>query len=155
MAKLSLLDFTKAELTSMVKPSFRAKQIWGWIYHQYATSFETMANLPKAMREELASEYEIMPLKIARKECSTDGTIKYLFELSDGKTIETVWLKMKDESIDEEGNVENEARYTVCVSTQVGCKVGCSFCLTPTCRFRRNGVAPSVAHCMSGGESGG
>ena len=67
MGKKCILDYTKAELASMVKPSFRAKQIWGWIYHQYATSFDTMVNLPKAMREELASQYEIMPLKIARK----------------------------------------------------------------------------------------
>lgn len=138
MAKLCLLDYTKAELSALVKPSFRAKQIWGWIYHQYATSFDTMQNLPKAMREELAHTYEIMPLKIARKECSSDGTIKYLFELTDGKTIETVWLKMKDESIDDEGNIEHEARYTVCVSTQVGCKVGCTFCLTAKGGFTRD-----------------
>ncbi len=138
MSKPSILDYSKAELAALVKPSFRSKQIWGWIYHQYATSFDTMQNLPKAMREELAQKYEIMPLKIARKECSTDGTIKYLFELSDGKTVETVWLKMKDESIDDEGNVENEARYTVCVSTQVGCKVGCTFCLTAKGGFSRD-----------------
>lgn len=138
MDKKCILDYTKAELSSMVKPSFRAKQIWGWIYHQYAYTFEAMQNLPKAMREELDNTYTIMPLKIARKECSTDGTIKYLFELSDGKTIETVWLKMKDESIDEEGNIENEARYTVCVSTQVGCKVGCTFCLTAKGGFTRD-----------------
>ena len=138
MAKKCILDYTKAELAAMVKPSFRAKQIWGWIYHQYAMSFESMQNLPKAMREELANEYNIMPLKIVRKECSTDGTIKYLFELSDGKTVETVWLKMKEESIDDEGNIEHEARFTVCVSTQVGCKVGCSFCLTAKGGFTRD-----------------
>ncbi len=138
MAKKCILDYTKTELASMVKPSFRAKQIWGWIYHQYAASFDAMANLPKAMREELANEYDIMPLKIVRKECSADGTIKYLFELSDGKTVETVWLKMKDESIDDEGNIEHAARFTVCVSTQVGCKVGCSFCLTAKGGFTRD-----------------
>lgn len=138
MAKQCILDYTKAELAQLVKPSFRAKQIWGWIYHQYATSFDAMQNLPKAMREELAETYDIMPLKIVRKECSSDGTIKYLFELSDGKTIETVWLKMKDTELDEEGNIEHEARFTVCVSTQVGCKVGCSFCLTAKGGFTRD-----------------
>ncbi|MDD5210953.1 MAG: 23S rRNA (adenine(2503)-C(2))-methyltransferase RlmN [Sulfuricurvum sp.] len=138
MGKLCLLDYTKSELAALVKPSFRAKQIWGWIYQQYATSFEQMQNLPKAMREELAERYDIMPLKIARKECSSDGTVKYLFELRDGKTIETVWLKMKDEAIDEEGKIEHEARFTVCVSTQVGCKVGCSFCLTAKGGFTRD-----------------
>ncbi|HEX5623525.1 MAG TPA: 23S rRNA (adenine(2503)-C(2))-methyltransferase RlmN [Sulfuricurvum sp.] len=144
MAKPSILDYTKEELAALVKPSFRAKQIWGWIYHQYATSFDTMQNLPKAMREELDNTYTIMPLKIARKECSSDGTIKYLFELSDGKTVETVWLKMKDESIDDEGNIEHEARYTVCVSTQVGCKVGCSFCLTAKGGFTRDLTAGEI-----------
>lgn len=124
MVKKNLLDYTKSELSSMVKPSFRAKQLWNWVYHQYAFSFDVMQNIPKVLRQELNDEFDIMPLKIARKEVSSDGTIKYLFELRDGKTIETVWLKMRDESIDDEGNVENEARFTVCVSTQVGCKVG-------------------------------
>jgi 23S rRNA (adenine2503-C2)-methyltransferase len=154
MAKKSILDYTKAELAGMVKPSFRAKQIWGWIYHQYATSFETMANLPKAMREELDQTYEIMPLKIARKECSSDGTIKYLFELSDGKTVETVWLKMKDESIDDEGTTVHEARFTVCVSTQVGCKVGCSFCLTARGGFTRDLERGGDRGAGVGGEDG-
>ncbi|MDP1785311.1 MAG: 23S rRNA (adenine(2503)-C(2))-methyltransferase RlmN, partial [Sulfuricurvum sp.] len=64
MSKACLLDYTKEELSALVKPSFRAKQIWGWIYQQYATSFEQMQNLPKAMREELSNTYDIMPLKI-------------------------------------------------------------------------------------------
>jgi 23S rRNA (adenine2503-C2)-methyltransferase len=138
MVKKNLLDYTKSELSSMVKPSFRAKQLWNWVYHQYAFSFDVMQNIPKVLRQELNDEFDIMPLKIARKEVSSDGTIKYLFELRDGKTIETVWLKMRDESIDDEGNVENEARFTVCVSTQVGCKVGCSFCLTAKGGFTRD-----------------
>jgi 23S rRNA (adenine2503-C2)-methyltransferase len=138
MIKKNILDYTKSELASLVKPSFRAKQIWNWVYHQYATTFDEMQNMPKALRQELSSEFDILPLKIARKEVSNDGTIKYLFELRDGKTIETVWLKMRDESIDDEGNIENEARYTVCVSTQVGCKVGCSFCLTAKGGFTRD-----------------
>jgi len=138
VVKKCILDYTKLELSTMVKPSFRAKQIWNWVYHQYATAFDTMQNMPKTLRQELSSEFDIMPIKIARKEVSSDGTIKYLFELRDGKTIETVWLKMRDESIDDEGNIENEARYTVCVSTQVGCKVGCSFCLTAKGGFTRD-----------------
>lgn len=138
MIKKNILDYTKSELASVVKPSFRAKQIWNWVYHQYATTFDEMQNMPKALRQELSNEFDILPLKIARKEVSSDGTIKYLFELRDGKTIETVWLKMRDESVDDEGNIENEARYTVCVSTQVGCKVGCSFCLTAKGGFTRD-----------------
>ena len=138
MSKPTILDYTKEELASIVKPAFRAKQIFGWIYHRYVDSFADMQNIPKALREELDEKYLLMPLKILRKEESQDGTIKYLFELPDGKTVETVWLKMKDTQYDEDGNVEQEAKYTVCVSTQVGCKVGCSFCLTAKGGFTRD-----------------
>jgi len=135
--KPTILDYTKEELALHVKPAFRAKQIFGWVYHQYANRFDTMKNLPKAMREELAENYTIMPLKILKKEEASDGTIKYLFELDDGKTVETVLLRMKEAYTDEEG-VSHEAKYTVCVSTQVGCKVGCSFCLTAKGGFTRD-----------------
>ena len=141
--KLSLLDFTKEELSSKVKPAFRAKQIFGWIYHNYVESFEEMQNVPKALREELAQNYVINPLKIAKKEISSDGTIKYLFELQDGKTIETVWLKMKDDIYEDEKLLQ-EAKYTICVSSQVGCKVGCSFCLTAKGGFTRDLTAGEI-----------
>lgn len=135
--KPTILDFTKEELALHVKPSFRAKQIFGWVYHQYAQDFMQMENLPKALRSELAERFDIMPLSLVRKEESGDGTIKYLFALRDGKTIETVLLRMKEEWVDEEG-VKHASRYTVCVSTQVGCKVGCSFCLTAKGGFTRD-----------------
>jgi 23S rRNA (adenine2503-C2)-methyltransferase len=144
MSKPTILDYTKEELASIVKPAFRAKQIFGWIYHQYVDSFEEMQNLPKALRAELDKKYLLMPLTILRKEEAADGTIKYLFELPDGKTVETVWLKMKDTQYDEEGRVEQEAKYTVCVSTQVGCKVGCSFCLTAKGGFTRDLTAGEI-----------
>ncbi len=144
MSKPTILDYTKEELATIVKPAFRAKQIFGWIYHQYVDSFEEMQNIPKAMRQELAEKYLLMPLTILRKEEAKDGTIKYLFELPDGKTVETVWLKMKDAQYDDEGNVEQEAKYTVCVSTQVGCKVGCSFCLTAKGGFTRDLTAGEI-----------
>ena len=138
MNKPSILDFTKEELAQIVKPAFRAKQIFGWIYNQYVDSFDAMINIPKTLREELNEKYLLMPLKILHNEEAADGTIKYLFELPDGKTVETVWLKMKDTQYDQEGNVSQEAKYTVCVSTQVGCKVGCSFCLTAKGGFTRD-----------------
>jgi 23S rRNA (adenine2503-C2)-methyltransferase len=144
MSKPTILDYTKEELATIVKPGFRAKQIFGWIYHQYVDSFDQMQNIPKAMRAELEEKYLLTPLKILRKEEATDGTIKYLFELPDGKTVETVWLKMKDTQYDEQGNVEQEAKYTVCVSTQVGCKVGCSFCLTAKGGFTRDLTAGEI-----------
>ena len=103
-----------------------------------------MKNLPKTLRDELSERFVIDPLKIVKKEIASDGTIKYLFELQDGKTIETVWLKMKEEITDEEGNVTQEAKYTICVSTQVGCKVGCAFCLTAKGGFTRDLSAAEI-----------
>jgi len=142
--KPSLYEFTLKELLAEVKPSFRAKQIYGWLYHNYVTSYDEMKNLPKVLRDELSERFVIDPLKIVKKEIALDGTIKYLFELQDGKTIETVWLKMKEELTDEEGNVTQEAKYTICVSTQVGCKVGCAFCLTAKGGFTRDLSAAEI-----------
>jgi 23S rRNA (adenine2503-C2)-methyltransferase len=142
--KPSLYDFTLKELTSLVKPSFRAKQIYGWLYHQYADSYDEMKNIPKVLKEELSQKYLVNPMKIVRKEESSDGTIKYLFELQDGKTVEAVWLKMKDAQYDEKGDLTQEAKYTICVSTQVGCKVGCSFCLTAKGGFTRDLTAGEI-----------
>ena len=93
--KPTILDYTKEELQTLVKPAFRAKQIYSWIYNSFVDSFDEMQNIPKALREELNERFILNPLKILHKEESADGTIKYLFELPDGKTIETVWLKMK------------------------------------------------------------
>ena len=136
--KPSLLDFTLKELQEIVKPSFRAKQIYGWLYHQYVEDFNDMKNIPKNMKEELSQKYILNPLTIVRKEESIDGTIKYLLQMQDGKTMEAVWLKMKDTQYNDDGDVTQEARFTICVSTQVGCKVGCSFCLTAKGGFTRD-----------------
>ncbi|MBU1927739.1 23S rRNA (adenine(2503)-C(2))-methyltransferase RlmN [bacterium] len=142
--KPSLLDFTQKELMEQIKPSFRVKQIFGWLYHQYAQDFDEMKNIPKVLKEELAQKFIVNPMKIIRKEISSDGTIKYLFELQDGKTVEAVWLKMKDEIRDENDELTQEAKYTICVSTQVGCKVGCSFCLTAKGGFTRDLTAGEI-----------
>ncbi|MGD9718329.1 MAG: 23S rRNA (adenine(2503)-C(2))-methyltransferase RlmN [Sulfurimonadaceae bacterium] len=144
MSKPSLYDFTLKELQEQIKPSFRAKQIYGWIYHQFVESFSEMKNIPKTLQEELSQKFVINPLKILKKEISSDGTIKYLLELQDGKTIEAVWLKMKEEQLDEEGALTQEAKYTICVSTQVGCKVGCAFCLTAKGGFTRDLTAGEI-----------
>ncbi|MBA1437647.1 MAG: 23S rRNA (adenine(2503)-C(2))-methyltransferase RlmN [Epsilonproteobacteria bacterium] len=130
--KPSLYDYTLQELSRIVTPSFRTKQIYGWLYHQYAQDFNAMKNIPKTLKEQLIQTYIINPLKIVRKEESSDGTIKYLFELQDGKTVEAVWLKMKED------------KYTICVSTQVGCKVGCAFCLTAKGGFTRDLTAGEI-----------
>ena len=136
--KPSLYDYTQKELIEQIKPAFRVKQIYGWLYHHYAENFEDMKNIPKALKEELSEKFIVNPLSIVNKEESSDGTIKYLLQMQDGKTMEAVWLKMKDQQIDESGNIYQEAKYTICVSTQVGCKVGCTFCLTAKGGFTRD-----------------
>ena len=136
--KKILQDYTKEELSEIIKPSFRAKQIYNWVYHKYASSFEEMQNLPKQMRAELAEEFTLTPLKTVLVQESRDGSRKYLFELHDSHTIEAVLLLMKDEQYHEDGSLKHHKRYTVCISSQVGCKVGCAFCLTAKGGFVRN-----------------
>lgn len=134
----SIYDFTLKELQGRLKPSFRAKQIYNWLYKKYVTNFTEMKNLPNDLKDLLKDEYAIDILKIIKEEKSRDGSIKYLFELQDGHTIEAVLLLMKDKKIDQSGNIQKSEKYTVCVSTQVGCKVGCTFCLTAKGGFVRN-----------------
>ncbi len=136
--KPSIFDYTKEELEKIITPKFRVKQIFGWLYHHYVDTFYEMKNLPKTLQKELDERFVCNPLKMLNKEVSSDGTIKYLFELQDGRTIESVWIKMKDEQRDESGKIVHEAKYSICLSTQVGCKVGCSFCLTAKGGFVRD-----------------
>ncbi len=135
---MTILDYTQDELKEFVKPAFRAKQLYKWIYQNYADSYEQMHTIPKALRKELEQNYSLMPLSVAKEEKSLDGSIKYLFALEDGKTMEAVLLPMKKEEFDEDGKRLHHTRYTICVSSQVGCKIGCSFCLTAKGGFVRN-----------------
>lgn len=136
--KKIIQDFTKEELTEIIKPAFRAKQIFSWVYHKYVDSFEQMKNLPKEMKEKLESEYTLTPLKTVMVQNSKDGSRKYLFELHDGHTVEAVLLLMRDKEYHEDGTLKHQERYTVCISSQVGCKVGCAFCLTAKGGFVRD-----------------
>jgi 23S rRNA (adenine2503-C2)-methyltransferase len=97
-----------------------------------------MKNLPKELREDLEQKSPTNICKIIKEEKSNDGTIKYLFELEYGHTVEAVFLLMKDEIKDDDGKIEQAGKYTFCISTQVGCKIGCSFCLTAKGGFTRN-----------------
>ena len=102
-------------LKEMGQPAFRAKQIYSWL-HKGAKSYEQMSNLPKALRDTLAQQYPIYAPEVVRKqESQKDGTIKYLWKLSDGNCVETVLMRYHY------GN-------TVCISTEVGCRMGCAFC---------------------------
>ena len=134
----SIYNYTLEELKEQLKPSFRAKQIYNWLYKKYVTQFDDMKNLPNDLKSDLKENFKSSTLKILKKETSKDGSVKYLFQLEDGHTIETVLLLMKKKKTNEEGVVERSEKYTVCISTQVGCKVGCSFCLTAKGGFIRN-----------------
>lgn len=114
-----LKSMTQAELGQVLKelgqPAFRAKQVYTWL-HKGVRSYDEMRNLPKALRDILAEKYPLCIPKVVRKQASQkDGTIKYLWELSDGNCVETVLMRYHY------GN-------TVCISTEVGCKMGCAFC---------------------------
>ena len=102
-------------LKDLGQPAFRAKQVYSWL-HKGVRSYGEMSNLPKSLRDTLAEKYPLCPPQVVRKqESQKDGTIKYLWELSDGNCVETVLMRYHY------GN-------TVCISTEVGCRMGCAFC---------------------------
>ena len=104
---------------------FRAEQIFDWLYIKRVTSFEDMSNLSKSLREKLDENFTITTLKTLVQQQSSDGTIKFLFELHDGYSIETVLMRH------DYGN-------SVCVTTQVGCRIGCTFCASTLGGLKRN-----------------
>ena len=104
-----------AVLKEMGQPAFRAKQVYSWL-HKAVRSYEEMSNIPKALREALAEKYPLYaPEAVRKQESAKDGTIKYLWKLADGNCVETVLMRYHY------GN-------TVCISTEVGCAMGCAFC---------------------------
>ena len=114
-----LKSMTVAEIGGVLKalgqPAFRAKQVFSWL-HKGVRSYEEMTNLPKALRDTLAEKYPLhTPTVVRRQESQKDGTIKFLWELADGNCVETVLMRYHY------GN-------TVCISTEVGCRMGCAFC---------------------------
>ncbi len=117
--KEHLKSMTLSEMGALMKemgqPAFRGKQVYTWL-HKGVKSYEEMTNLPQSLRETLQEKYPLLPPKVVRKQQSQkDGTIKYLWELSDGNCVETVLMRYHY------GN-------TVCISTEVGCRMGCAFC---------------------------
>lgn len=141
-----IYDYTRSELEELIKPKFRVKQIFNWLYKKYVDSFDDMKNLPNNLRDELKSKFTISGIEIASVQEASDGTKKYLFKLADGHTVESVLLKMKDKKIDEDGKILSGEKYTVCISSQVGCKVGCSFCFTAKGGFIRNLSAGEIIY---------
>lgn len=127
--KIELTNLSKEELTAEIlkigEKSFRAKQLWQWIYYRGVTDFEQMSNLSLALREKLAERYTITRPKIVDEQLSVDKTHKWLLEFSDGQRVEMVYIPEKD-------------RGAVCISTQVGCAMGCKFCHTGSQKLTRN-----------------
>ena len=117
-----------AEMAEFGAAPFRARQLWHWIYHRGATDFAAMTSLSKPFREELAAHYELSRPAVSRSLTSIDGTRKWLLRFPDGEEVETV-------------HIPEEDRGTLCVSSQVGCTLTCSFCHTGTQRLVRN-LAP-------------
>ena len=115
----------KEEFTSIGEKPFRAEQVFKWIYEQNATSFDEMTNLSLELREKLKENYTLNAFKILKKQKSADGTIKYLFDVLDGNGVETVLMKYHH-------------GYSLCVSSQIGCKMGCKFCASTGIPFIRN-----------------
>ena len=116
---MNLKSMTLAEVTAALKemgqPAFRGKQVYTWL-HKGVRSYDEMSNLSKDLRNALAEKYPFTPPEVVRKqESARDGTIKYLWRLSDGNCVETVLMRY---------NYGN----TVCISTEVGCRMGCAFC---------------------------
>lgn len=119
-------DQVVSEMEEMGEKKFRANQIYDWMHVKLARNFEEMTNLSAALREKLAEKYEYTNLKALQvQESKIDGTKKFLFELSDGNVVESVWMKYKH------GN-------SVCISSQVGCRMGCKFCASTLDGLERN-----------------
>lgn len=127
LSKLELI----AELAILGEKPYRAEQIWHWLYVQGARQFNQMSNLSASLQQKLENHFVITRPEIAVKQESTDGTIKWLLSLSDGSKVEAVFIPEK-------------TRGTLCVSSQVGCTLTCSFCHTGTQKFVRNLTASEV-----------
>jgi len=132
---IEIIGLTKKEisdaLAKMGEKPFRAKQIWQWLYVQGATSFEEMTNLSKDLRAKLAENFSLNRPKIVTEQLSADKTHKWLLEFADGQRIETVFIPEDDSG-------------AVCISTQVGCAVGCKFCHTGSQKITRNLTAGEI-----------
>ena len=130
MGKIDIRSLRFEELQGLFTerglPKFRAAQVYRWVQQRGVTAFEEMTDLSKDLRVKLAEDFELRNTEIAIKRVSKiDGTVKYLYRLNDGQTVESVVMKYKH-------------GYSICISTQVGCKMGCTFCATGKSGFSRD-----------------
>ncbi len=124
-------DEVARQLDGLGQPRFRAAQLWQWLYYRGATDFTAMTNLPAALRDDLAADWDIGRPALAEAQQSVDGTRKWLLRLGDGSLVETVFIPGAE-------------RGTLCVSSQVGCTLNCRFCHTGTQRLVRNLTAAEI-----------
>ena len=125
------LEELKQELIALGEKPYRAEQIFIWLYQEKVKSFEEMTNLSLALREKLEQNYTMCNFQILKKQESSDGTKKYLFDVLDGNAIETVLMQYHHGK-------------TICVSSQIGCKMGCKFCASTGIAFVRNLTAGEI-----------
>ncbi len=125
------LEDLQQELLQLGEKKYRAEQIFKWIYVDKVKEFDDMTNLPVTLRETLKQNYTMCNFKILKKQEASDGTKKYLFDVLDGNAIETVLM-------------EYHHGKTICVSSQIGCKMGCKFCASTGIKFARNLLAGEI-----------
>lgn len=134
--KPNIADLSSKELSRFLAehnhPTYRVKQIWQWLFQKRTTSFAEMTNLSRELREKLAEHFVIGRLRILRRAESRDGTVKFLFGLADGESIESVLIP-------------EPTRLTLCISTQAGCAFGCAFCATALLGLKRNLTCSEIA----------
>ena len=127
--KANLFGLGRDELQSLVsslgEPAYRAGQIYKWLYARRARAIAAMTDLAKPLREKLAFTHDLRWPEVAERTLSYDGTVKFLFRLEDGATIESVYIP-------------EDRRRTICISTQAGCPLKCAFCLTGMAGYKRN-----------------
>ena len=111
--------------------TYRVHQVFTWVYHYNCRDFSEMSNISKSLRSKLAENFHFSLPKIQQRTHSIDGSIKYLMELNDGAVVESVWMP-------------SDTRKTLCLSTQVGCRLNCSFCLTASLGLKRNLTAGEI-----------
>jgi len=137
--RIDLVGLSREELSQTLAeldlPDYRTKQIWHWIYYRGAKSFDEMTTLAKPLRRDLAERFSISRAGIATAQISNDGTRKWLLDFSDGKQAETVFIPESD-------------RGALCISSQVGCTLSCSFCHTGTQPMVRNLTAGEIVGQM-------
>jgi 23S rRNA (adenine2503-C2)-methyltransferase len=115
----------EAELRPLGEPAFRARQVYSWLYRRRARAFGEMTDLARSLRDALSGRFDLRWPAVVEGQTSHDGTVKFLFRLDDGATIESVYIP-------------EARRRTICISTQAGCPLKCAFCLTGIAGYKRN-----------------